>query len=146
VEFYCRSSRRSTKKFGVDEQMMRQLVDFTSRRACKACLCWAPPARDRDDHRGAQADRGGDVGSGEEARPLVIHVGTADAGSAVELAVHAAKHGADAVAIGRRIIIPTYRIRIMGITKRCINRCRCRSILRESQILGISIPPGLRCG
>jgi dihydrodipicolinate synthase/N-acetylneuraminate lyase len=31
--------------------------------------------------------------------PVVIHVGTADAGSTVELAEHAAAHGADAVAI-----------------------------------------------
>ena len=78
--------------------------------------------------------------------PVIIHVGTADAGSAVELAEHAAAHKADAVAIVAALPI----IRITASTKssrtsKAVHRAVPLPIFiyENPKYSGISIPPGL---
>ena len=76
--------------------------------------------------------------------PVMIHVGTADAGSAVELAEHAAAHGADAVAI-----VPPYyysdhtEFEIMAHYKAVHKAMPLPIYIYENpKYSGISIPPG----
>jgi dihydrodipicolinate synthase/N-acetylneuraminate lyase len=77
--------------------------------------------------------------------PVIIHVGTADAGSAVELAEHAAAHKADAVAI-----VPPYyysdhtEYEIIAHYKAVHKAVPLPIFIYENpKYSGISIPPGL---
>ena len=88
------------EKARVDEQMMRQLVEFHIGAGVQGLFVLGStgqgPAMSVEERQKAA------VVALDEARgrvPVVIHVGTADTESTVELAEHAAAHKADAVAI-----------------------------------------------
>jgi dihydrodipicolinate synthase/N-acetylneuraminate lyase len=84
----------------VDEQMMRQLVDFHIKAGVQGLFVLGStgqgPAMTIEERKQTAAIA---LDQAKSRVPVVIHVGTADAGSAVELAEHAASHKADAVAI-----------------------------------------------
>lgn len=88
------------EKIRVDEQMMRQLVDFHVKAGVQGLFVLGStgqgPAMTLDERKQAAAIA---LDQAKARLPVVIHVGTADAGSTVELAEHAAAHKADAVAI-----------------------------------------------
>src|ERR671910_778048 len=88
------------EKIRVDEQMMRQLVDFHITAGVQGLFVLGStgqgPAMTLEERK-ETADIALDQAKGRV--PVVIHVGTADTGSAVALAEHAAEHRADAVAI-----------------------------------------------
>jgi dihydrodipicolinate synthase/N-acetylneuraminate lyase len=88
------------EKVRLDEQMMRQLVEFHIGAGVQGLFVLGStgqgPAMSVEERKKAA------VVALAEARgrvPMVIHVGTADTESTVELAEHAAAHKADAVAI-----------------------------------------------
>ena len=133
------------EKVRVDEQMMRAAGRFShqSRRA-RSIRARIHRARAGDDDRRTKTDGGDCAGSGQVARPVVIHVGTADAGSAVELAEHAAAHKADAVAI-----VPPYyysdhtEFEIIAHYKAVAKAVPLPIFIYENpKYSGISIPPG----
>src|ERR1044072_8208391 len=88
------------EKVRVDEQMMRALVDFHIKAGVQG-LFWlgstgqgtALTIEERKQAAVIALDQAG------SRVPVIIHVGTPDAQSTVELAEHAAAHKADAVAI-----------------------------------------------
>ena len=88
------------EKVRVDEQMMRQLVDFHIKAGVQGLFVLGStgqgPAMTIDERKQAAAIA---LDQAKSRVPVVIHVGTADAGSTVELAEHAAAHRADAMAI-----------------------------------------------
>src|SRR5512145_137315 len=83
-------------KVRVDEEMMRQLVDFHIRAGVQGLFVLGStgqgPAMTIEERKTAAAIA---LHQTEKRVPVVIHVGTADAWSTVELAEHAAVHGAD---------------------------------------------------
>src|SRR5580765_4502919 len=88
------------EKVRVDEQMMRQLVDFHVTAGVQGLFVLGStgqgPAMTIEERKQTAAI------ARDEAKgrvPVIIHVGTADARSAGELPEHAAAHKADAVAI-----------------------------------------------
>jgi dihydrodipicolinate synthase/N-acetylneuraminate lyase len=88
------------QKVRVDEQIMRELVDFHIGAGVQGLFVLGStgqgPAMSVEDRKKVAAI------ASDQARsrvPVVIHVGTADTESTVELAEHAAAHKADAVAI-----------------------------------------------
>src|SRR6266436_4692685 len=77
------------EKVRIDEELMRRLVDFHIKAGVHGLFVLGSTGQ-------------GPAMALDQAKsrvPVIIHVGTADAGSAVELAEHAAAHKADAVAI-----------------------------------------------
>ena len=84
----------------VDEEMMRQLVDFHINAGVQGLFVLGStgqgPAMTIEERKQAAAIA---LDQAKKRIPVVIHVGTADAGSTTDLAEHAAAHGADAVAI-----------------------------------------------
>lgn len=84
----------------IDEQMMRQLVDFHIKAGVQGLFVLGStgqgPAMTIEERKQTAAIA---LDQAKSRVPVVIHVGTADAGSAVDLAEHAASHKADAVAI-----------------------------------------------
>ncbi len=88
------------EKVRVDDQMMRQLVDFHIKAGVQGLFVLGStgqgPAMTVDERKQAAAIA---LDQAKSRVPVVIHVGTADAGTTVELAEHAAAHRADAVAI-----------------------------------------------
>ena len=88
------------EKVRVDEQMMRELVDFHIEAGVQGLFVLGStgqgPAMTIDERKQTAAIA---LDQAKARVPVVIHVGTADAGSAVALAEHAAAHKADAVAI-----------------------------------------------
>src|SRR6185295_1315026 len=88
------------EKVRVDEQMMRQLVDFHIKAGVQGLFVLGStgqgPAMTIEERKQTAAIA---LDQAKSRVPVIIHVGTADAGSAVELAEHAAAHNADAVAI-----------------------------------------------
>ncbi|HEX9661663.1 MAG TPA: dihydrodipicolinate synthase family protein [Candidatus Binatia bacterium] len=84
----------------VDEEMMRQLVDFHINAGVQGLFVLGStgqgPAMTIEERKHAAAIA---LDQAKKRIPVVIHVGTADAWSATDLAEHAAAHGADAVAI-----------------------------------------------
>jgi dihydrodipicolinate synthase/N-acetylneuraminate lyase len=87
-------------KVRVDEEMMRQVVDFHVRAGVQGLFVLGStgqgPAMTIEERKTAAAIA---LDQTQKRVPVVIHVGTADAWSTVELAEHAAVHGADAVAM-----------------------------------------------
>ena len=87
-------------KVRIDEQVMRQLVDFHIGAGVQGLFVLGStgqgPAMTTEERKQAAAIA---LDQARSRVPMVIHVGTADAGSTVELAEHAAAHKADAVAI-----------------------------------------------
>lgn len=88
------------EKVRVDEQMMRQLVDFHIGAGVQGLFVLGStgqgPAMTVEERKQAAAAA---LDQAKSRVPVVVHIGTADAGSTVELAEHAASHNAAAVAI-----------------------------------------------
>lgn len=88
------------EKVRIDEPMMRRLVDFHIKAGVHGLFVLGStgqgPAMTIEERKQAAAIA---LDQAKQRVPVVIHVGTPDAGSAVELAEHAAAHKADAVAI-----------------------------------------------
>ncbi|HXF74689.1 MAG TPA: dihydrodipicolinate synthase family protein [Methylomirabilota bacterium] len=88
------------EKVRIDEPIMRQLVDFHIRAGVQGLFVLGStgqgPAMTMEERKQAAAIA---LDQAKSRVPVVIHVGTADTGSTVELAEHAAAHKADAVAI-----------------------------------------------
>jgi dihydrodipicolinate synthase/N-acetylneuraminate lyase len=88
------------EKVRIDEPMMRQLVDFHIKAGVQGLFVLGStgqgPAMTNEERKHAAAIA---LDQAKARVPVVIHVGTADTGSTVELAEHAAEHRADAVAI-----------------------------------------------
>jgi dihydrodipicolinate synthase/N-acetylneuraminate lyase len=132
-------------KIRVDEQMMRQLVDFHIKAGVQGLFVLGStgqgPAMTTEERKVTAAVA---LDQAKKRVPVVIHVGTADAGSAVELAVHAAERGADAVAI-----VPPYyysdhsEFEIMAHYKAVHKAMPLPIYIYENpKYSGISIPPG----
>ena len=88
------------EKVRVDEEIMRQLVDFHIKAGIQGLFVLGStgqgPAMTVEERKKTAAIA---LDQAQSRVPVVIHVGTPDAGSSVELAEHAAEHKADAVAI-----------------------------------------------
>src|SRR5918995_947724 len=88
------------QKARVDEQIMRELVDFHVGAGVQGLFVLGStgqgPAMSIEERKKAAAIA---LDQARSRLPVVIHVGTADADTTVELAEHAAAHKADAVAI-----------------------------------------------
>src|SRR5437763_3861974 len=84
----------------VDEEVMRQLVDFHIGAGIQGLFVLGStgqgPAMSVEERKKAAAVA---LDQARSRVPVIIHVGTADTESTVELAEHAAAHKADAVAI-----------------------------------------------
>ena len=88
------------EKVRIDEPVMRELVDFHIKAGVQGLFVLGStgqgPAMTIEDRKQAAAIA---LDQAKARVPVVIHVGTADTASSVELAEHAAAHKADAVAI-----------------------------------------------
>jgi dihydrodipicolinate synthase/N-acetylneuraminate lyase len=133
------------EKVRVDEQMMRQLVDFHIKAGVQGLFVAGStgqgPAMTIDERKQAAAVA---LDQTKKRVPVVVHVGTADAWSTTELADHAAAHGADAVAI-----VPPYyysdhtEFEIMAHYKAVHKAVPLPIYIYENpKYSGISIPPG----
>jgi 2-dehydro-3-deoxy-D-pentonate aldolase len=134
------------EKVRVDEQVMRQLVDFHIGAGVQGLFVLGStgqgPAMTTDERKQAAAIA---LDQANARVPVVIHVGTADAGSTVELAEHAAAHKADAVAI-----VPPYyysdhtEYEILAHYKAVAKAVPLPVFIYENpKYSGISISPGL---
>ena len=133
------------EKVRVDEQMMRQLVDFHIKAGVQGLFVLGStgqgPAMTIEERKQTAAIA---LDQAKSRVPVIIHVGTADAGSAVELAEHAAAHKADAVAI-----VPPYyysdhtEFEIIAHYKAVHKAVPLPIYIYENpKYSGISIPPG----
>ena len=133
------------EKVRVDEQMMRQLVDFHIKAGVQGLFVLGStgqgPAMTIEERKQTAAIA---LDQAKSRVPVIIHVGTADAGSAVELAQHAAAHKADAVAI-----VPPYyysdhtEYEIIAHYKAVHKAVPLPIYIYENpKYSGISIPPG----
>ena len=134
------------EKVRIDEQVMRQLVDFHIGAGVQGLFVLGStgqgPAMTTEERKQAAAIA---LDQARSRVPMVIHVGTADAGSTVELAEHAAAHKADAVAI-----VPPYyysdhtEYEILAHYKAVANAVPLPVFIYENpKYSGISISPGL---
>ena len=130
----------------IDEQVMRQLVDFHIGAGVQGLFVLGStgqgPAMTTEERKQAAAIA---LDQARSRVPMVIHVGTADAGSTVELAEHAAAHKADAVAI-----VPPYyysdhtEYEILAHYKAVAKAVPLPVFIYENpKYSGISISPGL---
>jgi dihydrodipicolinate synthase/N-acetylneuraminate lyase len=133
-------------KVRVDEQVMRQLVDFHINAGVQGLFVLGStgqgPAMMIEERKQAAAIA---LDQARSRVPIVIHVGTADAGTTVELAEHAADHKADAVAI-----VPPYyysdhtEYEIVAHYRAVANAVPLPIFIYENpKYSGISVPPGL---
>jgi dihydrodipicolinate synthase/N-acetylneuraminate lyase len=133
------------EKVRVDEQMMRQLVDFHIEAGVQGLFVLGStgqgPAMTVEERKQAAAIALDQVKSRV---PVVIHVGTADTESTVALAEHASAHKADAVAI-----VPPYyysdhsEFEIIAHYKAVYKAVSLPLFIYENpKYSGISIPPG----
>jgi dihydrodipicolinate synthase/N-acetylneuraminate lyase len=134
------------ERIRIDEQVMRQLVDFHISAGVQGLFVLGStgqgPAMTIEERKQAAAI------ALDQARSrvlVIIHVGTADAGSTVELAEHAAVHKADAVGI-----VPPYyysdhtEYEILAHYKSVAKAVPLPIFIYENpKYSGISIPPGL---
>jgi dihydrodipicolinate synthase/N-acetylneuraminate lyase len=134
------------EKVRIDEQVMRQLVDFHIGAGVQGLFVLGStgqgPAMTTEERKQAAAIA---LDQAKGRVPMVIHVGTADAGSTVELAEHAAAHKADAVAI-----VPPYyysdhtEYEILAHYKAVAKAVPLPVFIYENpKYSGISISPGL---
>lgn len=134
------------EKIRIDEQVMRQLVDFHIGAGVQGLFVLGStgqgPAMTTEERKQAAAIA---LDQARSRVPMVIHVGTADAGSTVELAEHAAAHKADAVAI-----VPPYyysdhtEYEILAHYKAVAKAVPLPVFIYENpKYSGISISPGL---
>ena len=97
----------------IDEEVMRELVDFHIGAGIQGLFVLGStgqgPAMSVEERKKAAAVA---LDQARSRVPVIIHVGTADTESTVELAEHAAAHKADAVAI-----VPPYYTRIIRSTR-----------------------------
>jgi dihydrodipicolinate synthase/N-acetylneuraminate lyase len=130
----------------VDEQMMRQLVDFHIKAGVQGLFVLGStgqgPAMTIEERKQAAAVA---LDQARNRVPVVIHVGTADAWSTTELAEHAAARGADALAI-----VPPYyyadhtEYEIIAHYKAVHRAVSLPIYIYENpKYSGISIPPAL---
>jgi dihydrodipicolinate synthase/N-acetylneuraminate lyase len=133
------------EKIRVDEQIMRQLVDFHIKAGVQGLFVLGStgqgPAMTVEERKQAAAIA---LDQAKSRVPVVIHVGTADTESTVELAEHAAAHKADAVAI-----VPPYyysdhsEFEIIEHYKTVHKAVSLPIFIYENpKYSGISIPPG----
>ena len=133
------------EKVRVDEQMMRELVDFHIKAGVQGLFVLGStgqgPAMTIEERKQTAAVA---LDQAKSRVSVIIHVGTADAGSAVELAEHAAAHNADAVAI-----VPPYyysdhtEYEIIAHYKAVHKAVPLPIYIYENpKYSGISIPPG----
>src|SRR5918993_4094615 len=134
------------EKIRVDEQMMRQLVDFNIKAGVQGLFVLGStgqgPAMSIEERKKTAAIA---LNQARSRLPVIIHVGTADADTTVELAEHAAAHKADAVAI-----VPPYyysdhtEYEIIAHYKAVHEAMPLPIFIYENpKYSGISIPPGL---
>lgn len=134
------------EKIRVDEQVMRQLVDFHISAGVQGLFVLGStgqgPAMTIEERKQAAAIT---LDQARSRVPVIIHVGTADAGSTVELAEHAAAHKADAVGV-----VPPYyysdhtEYEILAHYKSVAKAVPLPIFIYENpKYSGISIPPGL---
>ena len=134
------------EKVHIDEQMMRRLVDFNVNAGVQGLFVLGStgqgPAMTIEERKQAAAIV---LDQAKSRVPVVIHIGTADAGSTVELAEHAAAHRADAVAI-----VPPYyysdhtEYEIIAHYRAVAKAVSLPIFIYENpKYSGISIPPGL---
>jgi dihydrodipicolinate synthase/N-acetylneuraminate lyase len=130
----------------VDEQVMRQLVDFHINAGVQGLFVLGStgqgPAMTIEERKQAAAVA---LDQAKSRVPVVIHVGTADASSTTELAEHAAAHKADAVAI-----VPPYyysdhtEYEIFAHYRAVAKAVPLPIFIYENpKYSGISVPPGL---
>jgi len=130
----------------IGEQMMRRLVDFHIGAGVHGLFVLGStgqgPAMTIEERKQVAAIA---LDQAKSRVPIVIHVGTADAGSTVELAEHAADHKADAVAI-----VPPYyysdhtEYEIIAHYRAVAKAVPLPIFIYENpKYSGISIPPGL---
>ena len=133
------------EKVRVDEEIMRQLVDFHIKAGIQGLFVLGStgqgPAMTVEERKKTAAIA---LDQAQSRVPVVIHVGTPDAGSSVELAEHAAEHKADAVAI-----VPPYyysdhsEYEIIEHYKAVAKAVPLPIFIYENpKYSGISIPPG----
>ena len=133
------------EKVRVDEEIMRQLVDFHIKAGIQGLFVLGStgqgPAMTVEERKKTAAIA---LDQTKSRVPVVIHVGTPDAGSTVELAEHAAEHKADAVAI-----VPPYyysdhsEYEIIAHYKAVAKAVPLPIFIYENpKYSGISIPPG----
>ncbi len=133
-------------KVRVDDEMMRRLVDFHVDAGVQGLFVLGStgqgPAMTIEERKKTAAIA---LDQTKKRVPVVIHVGTADAWSTVELAEHAAAHGADAVAM-----VPPYyysdhtEFEIIAHYKAVHKAVPLPIYIYENpKYSGISIPPGL---
>ncbi|MBM4262066.1 MAG: dihydrodipicolinate synthase family protein [Deltaproteobacteria bacterium] len=133
------------EKVRVDEQMMRQIVDFHIKAGVQGLFVAGStgqgPAMTIDERKQTAAVA---LDQAKKRVPVIIHIGTADAWSTTELAEHAAQHGANAVAI-----VPPYyysdhtEFEIMAHYKMVHKAVSLPIYIYENpKYSGISIPPG----
>ena len=133
-------------KVRIDEQIMRQLVDFHIGAGVQGLFVLGStgqgPAMTIEERKQAAAIA---LDQAQSRVPIIIHVGTADTGTTVELAEHAAAHEANAVAI-----VPPYyysdhtEYEIIAHYKAVAKTVSLPIFIYENpKYSGISIPPGL---
>jgi dihydrodipicolinate synthase/N-acetylneuraminate lyase len=133
------------EKVRVDEEIMRQLVDFHIKAGIQGLFVLGStgqgPAMTVEERKKTAAIA---LDQTKSCVPVVIHIGTPDAGSTVELAEHAAEHRADAVAI-----VPPYyysdhsEYEIIAHYKAVAKAVPLPIFIYENpKYSGISIPPG----
>jgi dihydrodipicolinate synthase/N-acetylneuraminate lyase len=134
------------EKVRIDEQIMRRLVDFHIGAGVQGLFVLGStgqgPAMTIEERKQAAAIA---LDQAKSRVPVVIHIGTADAGSTVVLAEHAAEHKADAVAI-----VPPYyysdhtEYEIIAHYRAVAKAVPLPIFIYENpKYSGISVPPGL---
>ena len=134
------------EKERVDESMMRQLVDFYVKAAVQGLFVLGSsgqgPAMSIGERKKAAEAA---LAQARAQIPVIIHVGTADAESTVELAVHAAEKGATAVGV-----VPPYyysdhtEYEIISHYRSVADAVKLPIYIYENpKYSGISIPPEL---
>jgi dihydrodipicolinate synthase/N-acetylneuraminate lyase len=130
----------------VDEQIMRQLVDFHIGASVQGLFVLGStgqgPAMSIEERKCAAAIA---LDQARRRVPVVIHVGTPDAESTAQLAAHAAEHNADAVAV-----VPPYyysdhsEYEIIAHYRAVAKAMPLPIFIYENpKYSGISIPPGM---
>jgi dihydrodipicolinate synthase/N-acetylneuraminate lyase len=134
------------EKVRVDEQMMRQLVDFHIEAGVQGLFVLGStgqgPAMTIEERKQTAAVA---LDQAKSRVPVIIHVGTADAGTAVELAEHAAAHKADAVAIVPPYYYADHTEYEIIVHYKAVHEAMPLPIFiyENPKYSGISIPPGL---
>jgi dihydrodipicolinate synthase/N-acetylneuraminate lyase len=133
-------------KVRIDEQMMRRLVDFHIGAGVQGLFVLGStgqgPAMTIEERKQAATIA---LDQANSRVPVVIHVGTADAGSTVELAEHAATHKADAVAIVPPYYYSDHTEYEIIVHYRAVAKAVPLPIFiyENPKYSGISVPPGL---